>query len=82
MGAPESVLLERLEALAADGEAPDAPVCIAARRAHGAKAVDIDQPMLGILVSGCKRVVGEGVELAIEAGTAFAWVPAEYGLVR
>lgn len=71
MGAPESVLLERLEALAADGEAPDAPVCIAARRAHGAKAVDIDQPMLGILVSGCKRVVGEGVELAIEAGTAF-----------
>ena len=72
MGAPESVLLQRLEALAIAGDGPDAPVCIAARRAHGAKSVDIDEPMLGILVSGCKRVVGEGVELTIEAGTAFA----------
>ena len=71
MGAPESVLLQRLEALAAAGDGPDTPVCIAARRAHGAKSVDIDGPMLGILVSGCKRVAGEGVELAIEAGTAF-----------
>ena len=71
MGAIESVLLARLAGLAAEEQSPEALACIGARRAHGVKSVDIDAPLLGILVSGSKRVQGEGVELAIEAGTTF-----------
>lgn len=63
--------LDRTAERGAAGAPDDGPACVAARRAHGIKSVVIDQPLLGIVRSGSKRVIGESLDLSLSAGELF-----------
>ena len=46
-------------------------LCVTARREHGVKAVRIDQPMLGIVLQGRKRLGRDGQAVDVAAGDVF-----------
>ncbi|MFT4198513.1 MAG: helix-turn-helix transcriptional regulator [Pseudoxanthomonas sp.] len=68
---PAPALMTELAALAACPRA-DGYACITARHEHGAKAVDVEQPALAIVLQGRKRVQGTAQRMEFAAGQVFA----------